>query len=227
MQQRFQGFQQFGYGGRFRKSGYHQDFNNSRPRGVRGGSLWENSNYTSRPKSSEPKMDIVLPEEIEDDIALWSEMAVIGRFIGARISRVQSRAWVKENWSQDFVLKFIPVGFFIMVFKEETVRNRILNQQSWLFGSAHPYLQPWQSNFDLVPLAVYKEPIWIRLYNLPTEYWGEASLECIGRSLGTLLEVDEDIIENDSYLYARIKIVAIKKVPSAIFLKVGERRWKQ
>lgn len=41
-----------------------------------------------------------------------------------------------------------------------------------------------------------------------------------------LLEVDEDIIDNDSYLYARIKIVVIKKVPTAIFLKVGERRWK-
>ncbi|GLJ49840.1 hypothetical protein SUGI_1059090 [Cryptomeria japonica] len=111
--------------------------------------------------------------------------------------------------------------------REETVRNRILNQQNWLFGSAHLYPQPWQSNFDLVLLEMYKEPIWIRLYNLPMEYWGEASMECIGRSLGTLLEVDEDIIENDSYLYARIKIVAIKKVPSAIFLKSGERQWKQ
>ncbi|GLJ43284.1 hypothetical protein SUGI_0898800 [Cryptomeria japonica] len=42
-----------------------------------------------------------------------------------------------------------------------------------------------------------------------------------------LLAVDEEIIENDSYLYARIKIVAVKKVPSFIYLKVGERRWKQ
>ncbi|GLJ47766.1 hypothetical protein SUGI_1008880 [Cryptomeria japonica] len=227
MQRRFQGFQQYGYGGRFRKSGYRHDFNHSRPRGVRGGGLGENSNNPSWAESSEPEMDIVLPEEIEDDIALWSEMVVIGRFIGARISRLQTRAKVKENWSQDVVLKFIPKGFFIVVFREETVRNRILNQQNWFFGSAHLYLQPWQSNFDLVPLAMYKEPIWIRLYNLPMEYWGESSLECIGRSLGTLLEVDEDIIENGSYLYARIKIAVIKKVPSAIYLKASERRWKQ
>ncbi|GLJ25426.1 hypothetical protein SUGI_0486950 [Cryptomeria japonica] len=199
----------------------------SKSKGFRGGNLGENSNQTSRAESSEPKMDIIQPEDIEEDIALWSEMAVIGRFIGARISRLQTRAWVKENWSQDVVMKFIPKGFFIVVFKEETVRNRILNQQNWLFGSTHLYLQPWQSNFDPVLLAVYKEPIWIRLYNLPMEYWGEASLECIGRSLGTLLEVDEDIIENESYLYARIKIVVIKKVPTTMFLKVGERRWKQ
>ncbi|GLJ31014.1 hypothetical protein SUGI_0620090 [Cryptomeria japonica] len=115
--------------------------------------------------------------------------------------------------------------------REETVRNRVLNQQNWLFGSTHLYLQPWQPNFDPVSLAAYKEPIWIKLYNLPMEYWGEASLECIGRSLGMLLEVDEEVIENDSYLYARIKIVAIKKVPTAIFLKSGvskpAKKWVQ
>ncbi|GLJ52568.1 hypothetical protein SUGI_1118720 [Cryptomeria japonica] len=183
MQRRFQGFQQFGYGGRFRKSGYHHDSYHSRPRGVRGGGLGENSNNHFRAESSEPEMDIVLLKKIEDNIALWSEMAVIGRFIGARISSLQTRAWVKDNWSQDVVLKFI--------------------------------------------LKVYKEPIWIRVYNLPMEYWRESSLECIGRSLGTLLEVDKDIIENDSYLYARIKIAVVKKVPSIIYLKAGERRWKQ
>lgn len=59
------------------------------------------------------------------------------------------------------------------------------------------------------------------------EYWGDFSLECIGRLLGTLLAVDEEIIENDSYLYTRIKIVAVKKVPSFIYPKAGERSWKQ
>ncbi|GLJ55346.1 hypothetical protein SUGI_1187560 [Cryptomeria japonica] len=106
------------------------------------------------------------------------------------------------------------------------VRNKILNQQNWLYGSVHLYLQSWHSNFYLIPLAVYKEPIWIRLYNLLMEYWGDSSLECIGISLGTLLAVDEEIIENDSYLYARIKIVAVKKVPSSIYLKVGRSKEK-
>ncbi|GLJ16592.1 hypothetical protein SUGI_0284140 [Cryptomeria japonica] len=106
-----------------------------------------------------------------------------------------------------------------MVFREETVRNKIWNQQNWFFGSAYLYLQLWQSNFDLVSLAMYMEPIWIQLYNLSMDYWGDYSLECIDRSLGMLLVVDKEIIENDSYLYARIKIVAVKKVPSSIFVK--------
>ncbi|GLJ53367.1 hypothetical protein SUGI_1137850 [Cryptomeria japonica] len=228
---RFQGFPQFGYGGSFKIQGFRQDCHHNRPGGGYGGGFRGKMDSNTPPRaetnSSESKVDIDLPVEIEEDIALWREMAVIGRFIGARITRMQTRDWVREHWSQDVVFNFIPKGFFIAVFIEETVRNMILNQQNWVFTVTHLYLQPWQPNFDLVPLAVYKEPIWIRLYILPMEYWGDSSLECIGRTLGTLLAVDEEIIENDSYLYTRIKIVAVKKVPSIIYLKAGERRWKQ
>ncbi|GLJ53450.1 hypothetical protein SUGI_1140060 [Cryptomeria japonica] len=202
MHRRFQGFQQFGYGRRFKRNGYRMDYNTNRARTGGGGSHGENFKHSSWAESIKPEIDTALSEDIEEDIALWSEMAEV-------------------------VLKFIPKGFFIVIFREETGRARVLNQQNWTFGSAHLYLQPWQPNFDPVPLGVYKEPIWIWLYNLLMEYWGEAILECIGRSLGTLLEVDEDIIENDSYLYARIKIVAVKKVPTVIFLKAGVRQWKQ
>lgn len=228
---RFQGFPQYGNGKSFRKQGFRQDYQYRGPRGGYGrgfrGNMDSNIPPRAETNSIESIMNIDLPVEIEEDIALWREMAIIGRFIGARITRMQTRDWIRENWSQDVVLKFIPKGFFIAVFREETVRNKILNQQNWVFGVAHLYLQPWQPNFDPVSLAMYKEPIWIRLYNLPMEYWGDSSLECIGRSLGTLLVVDEEIIENDSYLYARIKIVAVKKVPSFIYLKADERSWKQ
>ncbi|GLJ33354.1 hypothetical protein SUGI_0670980 [Cryptomeria japonica] len=172
-------------------------------------------------------MEINLPIKIKENITLWREKAVTQRFIGAMITRTQTRAWVKDNWSQEVVLKFIPKGFFIVTFRDEMVRNKILNQQNWVYDSAHLYLQLWQPNFDLVPLVVYKEPIWIWLYNLSMEYWGDSSLEHIGRSLGTLLEVDEEIIENDSYLFDRIKIVAVKKFPSILYLKTGGSRWRQ
>ncbi|GLJ54276.1 hypothetical protein SUGI_1164330 [Cryptomeria japonica] len=38
---------------------------------------------------------------------------------------------------------------------------------------------------------MYDKPVWIRLYNLPIEYWGDINLEKIGHYLGTLLEIDE------------------------------------
>ncbi|GLJ14761.1 hypothetical protein SUGI_0239430 [Cryptomeria japonica] len=79
-------------------------------------------------------------------------------------------------------------------------------------------------NFDPTSLAIYDGPVWVRLYNIPTEYWSEPSLEKIGQSLGTLLDIDEDIIGTDLYTYARLKIAAMSKIPEVITIitKEGE-----
>ncbi|GLJ37792.1 hypothetical protein SUGI_0768150 [Cryptomeria japonica] len=202
----------------------------NRPKGGYGGifrGVKESTPTRAEDNSNDSVVEIDLPDDIEEDITLWREKAIIRRFIGAKITRSQTRDWVKDNWSQEVVLKFIPKGFFIGAFRDETIRNKILNQQNCVYDSARLYLQSWQPNFDMVSLSVFKKPIWIRLYNLPMDYWGDSCLESIGRLLGTLLEVDEEIIENDSYLFARIKIVAVRKVPSILYLKTGGSRWSQ
>ncbi|GLJ55701.1 hypothetical protein SUGI_1196490 [Cryptomeria japonica] len=62
----------------------------------------------------------------------------------------------------------------------------------------HPlFLQPWNPNLDPTKLRPYEEPLWIWLYNLPIEYWGDECLEKIGRTLGTLIDIDWDILESD------------------------------
>ncbi|GLJ07953.1 hypothetical protein SUGI_0078230 [Cryptomeria japonica] len=69
--------------------------------------------------------------------------------------------------------------------------------------------------------------MWIRLYNLPIEYWGDSCLKNIRRTLGTLLEIDEKIVEEDLYMYARLRIVAVKTIPSHVTLITSEGKWRQ
>ncbi|GLJ44947.1 hypothetical protein SUGI_0946100 [Cryptomeria japonica] len=109
----------------------------------------------------------------------------------------------------------------------ESERCRILNQENWFVNGNPIYLQPWTPNFDPTPLAVYDSPIWIRLYNLPIEYWDDVVLEKIGRSLGTLLEIDKQIIENNLYKFARLRIVAVQRIPTQIILSTVTGEWRQ
>ncbi|GLJ19816.1 hypothetical protein SUGI_0359010 [Cryptomeria japonica] len=116
------------------------------------------------------------------------------------------------------MIKFLPKGFFVVIFPKEEDRDHFISLQNWFLDDHPLYIQPWSLNFDPTSLVLYDKPVRIQLYNLLIEYWSEACLEMIGRSLGTLLEIDEDIGEGDLYTYARLKIAVVKTIPSSIML---------
>ncbi|GLJ11267.1 hypothetical protein SUGI_0150000 [Cryptomeria japonica] len=142
------------------------------------------------------------------------------------MTRTTIKEWIAKSWGTSLVIKFIPGSFFVVVFADNTERDNILCKQNWFAGDHPVYIQPWAPNFNPLPLVVYDHPVWIRLYNLPIEYWRDQSLEKIGNSLGTLLEIDEEIVEKDLYTYARLKIVAVKEIPSVIILISSKGKWK-
>ncbi|GLJ55841.1 hypothetical protein SUGI_1199030 [Cryptomeria japonica] len=150
--------------------------------------------------SEKEDFEIDLTSDAEEERELWMEHTLIGIVVGSRMTRVTIREWISKHWGLRLIVKFIPRSFFIVVFEDERERNKFL---------------------------FYDRPVWIRMYNLPMEYWGEKCLEKIGRSLGTLLEIDEEIIEKDSYIYARLKIAAVKEIPSQISLVSSVGVWLQ
>ncbi|GLJ45402.1 hypothetical protein SUGI_0955890 [Cryptomeria japonica] len=121
----------------------------------------------------------------------------------------------------------MPKGFFVAIFAEKEKRDQILDTKNWFFDNLPLYIQPWTPNFNPTRLAVYETPVWIRLFNLPIEYWGDQCLEKIGRTLRTLLEIGEEIIESNSYIYARMKIPVVEQIPLHINLRKANEVWKQ
>ncbi|GLJ53452.1 hypothetical protein SUGI_1140090 [Cryptomeria japonica] len=154
----------------------------------------------NRERCQEEVFEVDLTSEAEEERGLWSEHALIGRVVEPRKTRATIREWISKNWGMRLIVKFIPRNFFIV---------------------------PWVPNFDPVLLAIYDRPMWIRMYNLPKEYWGENCLEKIGRSLGTLLEIDKELNQKDSYVYARLMIAAVKEIPPQISLVSSTGVWLQ
>ncbi|GLJ11756.1 hypothetical protein SUGI_0176210 [Cryptomeria japonica] len=171
-------------------------------------------------------IEIDLTESIKNEKLIFDQHAIIAKFIGLKLSRKEIHAWVLEHWGRHIMVKFLPKGFFVVVFPNEGDRDHIINLQNW-FRDEHPlYIQSWTLNLDPTSMAVYDKPMWICLYNLPIEYWSEACLEIIERSLGTLLEIDEEIVEGDLYTYARLKLAVIKTIPSSVMLLTADWGWK-
>ncbi|GLJ22643.1 hypothetical protein SUGI_0426410 [Cryptomeria japonica] len=177
--------------------------------------------------STEDIQEIDLSDCIEDEKEIFDRHAIIAKILGPKLPRRDIQTWVLENWGSNVRVKFLPKGFFVAVFSCEEDRNHTITLKNW-FGKEHPlYIQPWVSNFDPTENATYDKPMWICLYNLSIEYWSEGCLEMIGRSLGTLLEIDGEIVEGDLYTYARLKVAATRTIPSEVLLHIADRNWKQ
>ncbi|GLJ29204.1 hypothetical protein SUGI_0575980 [Cryptomeria japonica] len=176
---------------------------------------------------SENILTIDVSEEIEDDINFLKDLAIICRFIGPKSDRKTIEKWIVETWKTPQITKFMPKGFFIVVFATEEERQKVLDGGLWIMNSKPLYIQKWCRNFNPTKTEPYEKPIWIRLNNLPMEYWSEEALEKIGRTLGTLMEVDAEIANGNSYLYAKIKLAAIRRVPQRIKLRGHGMEWIQ
>ncbi|GLJ40245.1 hypothetical protein SUGI_0826370 [Cryptomeria japonica] len=169
-------------------------------------------------KTQSDTIEIDLTEEVDEDRHILETHAAVARFVGPKMPRKIIRTWVDENWGKHVVIKFLPKNFFVVVFKDVMDRDHTLDLKNWFLDTYPLYIQPWAPNFDPTSLVKYETPVWIRLFNFPIEYWSDQSLEKIGRTLGILLEIDEGIIEQDLYTYARLKIAAVKKIPQSITL---------
>ncbi|GLJ11001.1 hypothetical protein SUGI_0140080 [Cryptomeria japonica] len=112
-------------------------------------------------------------KELKEELAFWEDYVVIAKIIGLNWPRKEIRNWVECNWGKKTVMKFIAKCFFVVLFEEKEERNKALIDRNWFIESHVVYIQPWTPHFDPIPLAVYSEPVWIRLYNFPIEYWSE------------------------------------------------------
>ncbi|GLJ11363.1 hypothetical protein SUGI_0153990 [Cryptomeria japonica] len=67
-----------------------------------------------------------------------------------------------------------------LLFSDGVDKQRVVNGGLWKMKGAPLYIQQWYENFDPSKLHPLSHPFWIRLYNLPQEYWAEDCLVKIG-----------------------------------------------
>lgn len=64
------------------------------------------------------------------------------------------------------------------------------------------FIQKWVENFNASAMDPITEPTWLRLYNLPLEYWSKDILSKIDNSVGQTLDIDMG--DDDSFFIVLI-----------------------
>ena len=68
--------------------------------------------------------------------------------------------------------------------------KHVLKAGPWFVGDYFLSLRPWVPDFRASEVAISSVAIWVRLPELPIEYYQNDSLMHIGKGLGPVLRVD-------------------------------------
>ncbi|GLJ23609.1 hypothetical protein SUGI_0447100 [Cryptomeria japonica] len=181
---------------------------------------------------------VILSEEVEKEVehneVVFSELGLIGRFIGKWPSLGQLYKWISVNWEpllEDYVQIYPHArGFFVVVFQSVADKNKVLGGGQWHWEDKHMLmLKSWHPTFNPESESFDQNPLWIRLPNLPMQYWFDSFFEAVENSLGTFLMADDDSLNLLHTTFARLLVVVDVSMglPSEISIASSKGIWLQ
>ncbi|GLJ36592.1 hypothetical protein SUGI_0735510 [Cryptomeria japonica] len=80
------------------------------------------------------------------------------------------------------------------------------------------HLIEWQPNFNPMTHKLLECLVWVRLYNIPSEYWNTEALKEIGNYFGSFISTDEILEDRIWGSFARIcvNVDQISSMPDKI-----------
>lgn len=117
--------------------------------------------------------------------------AVIIKLIGPMISPQLLSAKLRIIWQiQRFYCVELGSGAFIVKFYNKEDRLKALEGGPWFIGGRFLFVRPLAPNYRPPQDAIGKIAVWIKLLELPVDFYDEESSQFIGNSLGKLLKID-------------------------------------
>ena len=166
--------------------------------------------------SDEPSLDVeglhkgLLSVKLSSDMrkqirAKWA-FALIVKVVGRTVGFHFLRNRVMSLWKPAGRLDCVDLGkdFFLMRFGLVEDYNNVLNGGPWFIGEHFLSIQRWEPNFKPTKASCNLVAVWIRLPELPFEYYELAVLKEIGNAIGPVLRIDSNTASEVRGRYARI-----------------------
>ena len=179
-------------------------------------------------------LDMEAEEEVKQNVSIFSELGLIGRFCGIWPSLSELHSWISENWGPLITgnVQIYPAakGFFIVVFGNIEDKKMVLCDHFWCWEDQNVLmLKPWHPKFRPDSESFEKIPIWVRLPYFPLHLWFNSCLETIENSLGEFLLVDEGSsnLLHSTYAQILVEMNISLGLPADIEIKTSNGSWFQ
>ncbi|XP_020679406.1 uncharacterized protein LOC110097390, partial [Dendrobium catenatum] len=159
------------------------------------------------------------------------ENAVVGKVIGRRLPFFVLESEIRRQWGRfgDLQISTIGTDCFACTFDSLEARDAVLCGGPWFFSGNIVGLDRWTPEFSPSSLEGLSSPIWIRLPQLPLQYWDPENLIRIASMLGEPLWIDAQTGARGRREYARIciKLDLALKLQSGIWINGWKGRFYQ
>lgn len=166
--------------------------------------------------SDEPRMDVeglqsglvavrLSPETRKQIRSKWASsliVKVVGRAVGFHFLRNR----VMSLWKPAGRLDCVDLGrdFFLMRFGFVEDYNNVLSGGPWFVGEHFLSIRRWEPNFKPSMASCSLVAVWVRLPELPFEYYELTVLKEIGNAIGPVLRIDSNTASEARGRFAKI-----------------------
>nr|POF11041.1 uncharacterized protein CFP56_13557 [Quercus suber] len=153
----------------------------------------------------------------------WAKALIIkvyGRFVGFNYLHNRLLSLWKPTGRLDCVN--LGNGFFLTWFYLREDFETVLKKGPWFIGEHFLFIRPWEPNFHLTTANVSSIAIWIRLNELPIEYYHAEALHQIGKMIGNVLRVDTHTASEMRGRFARLCVQVDVNKPLATSILIDK-----
>lgn len=112
--------------------------------------------------------------------------------------------------------------YFLLRFSNQEDLEMVLKKGPWFIGGHFLSIRRWEENFKLSEARVSSVVVWVRLNELPIEYYDAIVLRKIGEALGNVLRVDIHIAKETRGRYTRLYVQINSYKPLVTTVCIGD-----
>nr|POF05181.1 hypothetical protein CFP56_05781 [Quercus suber] len=126
-------------------------------------------------------------------------------------------------WKPFGKLDIIDLGkdFFLVKFGTRSDYVVVLENGPWFIGEHFLSIRPWELNFKPSTVNVASIAVWVRLAELPIEYYEMEVLKHIGRSISNVLRIDTHTATESRGCFARLCVQVDIEKPFVTSIIIG------
>lgn len=156
---------------------------------------------------------------------MWKQCMIV-KVLGHNIALPVLSRKLKEMWKPKGVMDVmdLPRKFFMIRFELEEEYMAVLTGRPWKAFGSYLMVQAWSPKIDPLRDEIVTTPVWVRLSNIPVNFYHRAILIGIASGLGRPIKVDLTTLNLERARFARVCVeVNLAKQLKGTMLINGER----